>query len=252
MPRIIKPAKGTFTSATVTVDSSGRVVSASSGAGAANMVLTTVDVAPLAGANGTFTATNNTSKIIVYMRGGGGGSGNLASPGQGGGGGYGAFGVLATPISQPFSVPYALGAGGSITPGTTPGAAGTASTFNTNFVANGGSGGSRGGSPGIGGIHGSVTGSSNAIDLTTPGTAGGDSTNATPTTAASVANVQKYCAESIVYGNNGDRPAPIPQIGVDTLSGNIRLECGFGGQPNNQTIGNVGIPGGLKIYEDIG
>ena len=32
MPRIIKPAKGTFTSSTVTIDSSGRVIAAASGA----------------------------------------------------------------------------------------------------------------------------------------------------------------------------------------------------------------------------
>jgi len=33
MPKIIKPAKGSFTTADITIDSSGRVIAASSGAG---------------------------------------------------------------------------------------------------------------------------------------------------------------------------------------------------------------------------
>ena len=40
MPRIIKPAVGSFTASNITVDSSGRIVAASSGAGAANMIRT--------------------------------------------------------------------------------------------------------------------------------------------------------------------------------------------------------------------
>jgi len=245
MPRIIKPAKGTFTSATVTVDSSGRVVAASSGAGGANMVLTKVDAAPDSGSNGTFTATNNTSKIIVYMRGGGGASGNLGSgtPGTSGSGGNGGFGVLATPISQPFSVPYALGAGGSLGVATSPGQAGTASTFNTNFVANGGGGGSRGGSPGTGGSMGTVTGSSNAIELSTPGNVNGNPGDGNPATAM-VETINSYFAEPIMN-------SIVDISSAQGQDGDAAL-CGAGGVKNNSTIGNKGISGGIKIYEDIG
>jgi len=246
MPRIIKPAKGTFTSATVTVDSSGRVIAASSGAGAANMVLTKVDGAPSSGSNGTFTATNNTSKILVYLRGGGGASGNLANPGNSGGGGLGGFGVLATPISQPFSVPYALGAAGNTGPANSPGNAGTASTFNTNFVANGGGGGSRGGSPGAGGSIGTVTGSSNAIDLTSPGNVGG---NPAVTTAAQTQTLNTYNAEPII---NSEFDVGRTQ-GTNANASDARVvQCGMGGTLQTTTTGNVGVAGGIKIYEDIG
>ena len=72
MPRIIKPAVGSFTASNITIDSSGRVIAASSGAGAANMVRTFAS-----GANGTatFTAQPGTSKIHVYLKGAGGGGG---------------------------------------------------------------------------------------------------------------------------------------------------------------------------------
>jgi hypothetical protein len=248
MPRIIKPAKGTFTSATVTVDSSGRVIAASSGAGAANMVLTKVDAAPSSGANGTFTATNNTSKILVYMRGGGGASGNLTagSPGNSGGGGLAGFGVLATPISQPFSVPYALGAAGNTGPVNSAGNAGTASTFNTNFVANGGGGGARGGNPGAGGSMGSVTGSSNAIDLTSPGNTGG---NPAVTTTAQIQTINSYNAEPIINSEiDVGRAQGTNQTGADKGV----VQCGMGGSLQTTTTGNVGVAGGIKIYEDIG
>jgi len=248
MPRIIKPAKGTFTSATVTVDSSGRVVAASSGAGAANMVLTKVDAAPSSGSNGTFTATNNTSKIIVYMRGGGGASGNLSSPGTSGSGGNGGFGVLATPISQPFSVPYALGARGNQGVANSPGNAGTASTFNTNFVANGGGGGSRGGSPGAGGSMGTVTGSSNAIELSTPGNVNGNPGDGNPATAMAE-TINSYMAEPIINSIVDIGSAQ----GANATPGSTRaLQAGVGGVKNTSTTGNNGIAGGIKIYEDIG
>ena len=51
MPKIIKSAKGTFTTADITVDSSGRVISAASGSGGAagNLVATFGDTGPSSG-----------------------------------------------------------------------------------------------------------------------------------------------------------------------------------------------------------
>ena len=72
MPRIIKPAVGSFTASNITIDSSGRVVAASSGAGAANMLRTFVQASDGAA---TFTAQPGTSKLHLYLRGAGGGGG---------------------------------------------------------------------------------------------------------------------------------------------------------------------------------
>ena len=72
MPRIIKPAVGSFTASNITVDSSGRIVAASSGAGAANMIRTFTENDD---GTATFTAQPGTSKIHVYLRGAGGGGG---------------------------------------------------------------------------------------------------------------------------------------------------------------------------------
>ena len=79
MPKIIKSAKGSFTTADITIDGSGRVVTASSG-----------------------------------QAGGGGGSGKRSpshTPAVGGGAGGNA--LFGTPVSAPFSQPYSVGAGGT-------------------------------------------------------------------------------------------------------------------------------------------
>ena len=78
MPRIIKPvAKGDFTSATLSVDSQGRVISASSGAGAANMKTLLFQTGP---ASGNVTLDSSANKVQAFLFAGGGGGG-------GGGGG---------------------------------------------------------------------------------------------------------------------------------------------------------------------
>ena len=88
MPRIIKPAKGTFTTADITVDGTGRVVAASSGtAGGNNMVLRELITGP---ASGTFTANSSATKIVAYVgaggaSGGGGDNDNNGNPGGAGG-----------------------------------------------------------------------------------------------------------------------------------------------------------------------
>jgi hypothetical protein len=117
MTKIIKSAKGTFTSADITVDSSGRVISAASGSGGGDtgaLVLKDVIGGP---ASGTYTANANAKSVYVMAIGGGGG-GNQSSFG-----GYGGFGTYFEDISGSpgYSAPYSVGAGGNMggTGGTT-------------------------------------------------------------------------------------------------------------------------------------
>ena len=68
MPRIIKLAKGTYTSSTITVDGDGRVITASSGsAGGGTYVTTTFET------SGTFTPDPGTQFCFAMAVGGGGG-----------------------------------------------------------------------------------------------------------------------------------------------------------------------------------
>ena len=96
MPRIIKPAKGTFTSSTVTIDSSGRVIAASSGAGAATMKPALIDSTD--GSTGTFTSNGNQLVVFGVGAGGGGGGATSNSGGKGGAGMSGLFVVDITPL----------------------------------------------------------------------------------------------------------------------------------------------------------
>ena len=154
MPRIIKPAKGTFTSSTVTIDSSGRVIAAASGAGAAVMKPVLIDSTN--GSTGTFTSNGN--KLIVFGVGAGGGGGGAQSN-AGGRGGDGMSGLFVTDITPPFSQPYAVGdagGGGSPNPGQ-PGQAGTATSLANVFSVNGGNRGNGGqGTAGTAGTAGTV------------------------------------------------------------------------------------------------
>tara|TARA_R100000988_G_scaffold102771_1_gene79380 strand:+ start:207 stop:842 length:636 start_codon:yes stop_codon:yes gene_type:complete len=150
MPRIIKPAVGAFTAANITIDSSGRVITATSGAGAANMIWKNTTTSPTSGAQGNYATSANASKINVYLKGGGGGGGGGQ---QGGKGGFAGFGIFSIPVSSaPATFPYSLGAGGTQQPDPNiPGATGGTSTFDSNHNALGGPGGRRGPSPGLNG-----------------------------------------------------------------------------------------------------
>jgi|TARA_R110002012_G_scaffold8463_1_gene39005 hypothetical protein len=144
MPRIIKPAKGSFTTADITVDSSGRVIAASSGAGGdGSYVPRLIKNGP---ASGNITHPSNASKFYAYGFGGGGGGGRPAAPnanGAAGRGGVGGFGFFSGNITGGATLAYAVGAGGNAGVNQEqPGGAGGATTVTNLLTVNGGGGGS--------------------------------------------------------------------------------------------------------------
>jgi hypothetical protein len=256
MPRIIKPASGTFTTADITVDSSGRIIAASTGtAGGGNMVRTFNKAED---GTTTFTAQPGSSKIHVYLKGAGGGGGG----GQGGqfgmNGGHGAFGFFNIPVSQPYSVPFTLGAGGAGgAPPNSTGQAGAASSFNTNLVANGGNGG--GGTGGSNGTPGTLQNETYAfIDGNTF-----DDSQKKLFNFEGMAMQDDDVYPNTVFQNN------VYRIGPTFLNpGDLRMRVGGtggvgGNAPNNDYVipgtgsnpsrhGKPGYDGSLVIYEDIG
>jgi hypothetical protein len=166
MPRIIKSAKGSFTSSSITVDSSGRIITASSGAGAAVMKPVLYAEGP---ASGTFNSNGN--QVTIYAASGGGGGGGMSESGPnttvGGNGGFGVQGIFTSDITPPFSQPYAVGGGGAAGPPGpgpqgNPGQAGQATSIANLFTLNAGNQGNSGpentnGNPGNAGTVGSGT-----------------------------------------------------------------------------------------------
>ena len=149
MPRIIKPATGSFTTASVSIDSSGRVYSAATGAaGGAGYIPTFIASND---GSGNHQVSNNTSKILAYVRGGGGGGGGSRPGGGGvGGGGGGGFGFWNHPVTSGETLAYTIGTGGahgniSHNAGIRNGQSGNASTLDSNLTANGGGAGPAGG-----------------------------------------------------------------------------------------------------------
>ena len=127
----------TYTAATITVDADGRITSASSGSGGAGMgVLVLMAQGP---ASGTYTASPTANRIGAYMYAGGGGATNAGYGGGPGGGGF-----YDKPITQPFSQPYAVGAGGAGT-GSGNGTTGGNTTLANVGTVNGGQGAPTGG-----------------------------------------------------------------------------------------------------------
>jgi hypothetical protein len=122
---------GSYTAASITVDADGRITAASSGSAGAGMgIPTRYSVGPT---SGTHTAAPTANRMGVYMIAGGGGG----APGDvpvGGSGGIGGFGFYNKPITQPFSQPFSVGAGGNI------GGAGGATTFTNVGTVNAGNG----------------------------------------------------------------------------------------------------------------
>ena len=214
MPRIIKSAKGTFTTADITIDGSGRVVTASTGsAGGAGAVIPTLGVA--GPASGTYTAGNNASNIVAYIASGGGGGGASGgnSPEVGGQGGAGALGVYSAEISQPYSKSYAVGAYGD---GRNNGPDNQGGTTNITD---------------LGTVTGGNAGSINSSQGNIGAAPGADNT---------VANVEAYMFMGGAYGN--------PGFGGTSLG---RAASGGAIQPGSPAKGGKnGSPGFLFVYED--
>tara|TARA_R100001132_G_scaffold10471_1_gene10043 strand:- start:789 stop:1475 length:687 start_codon:yes stop_codon:yes gene_type:complete len=228
MPRIIKPAVGAFTTADISVDSSGRIYKASSGTGgSAPNLLTTMLQGP---ATATFTANPATTKIQLYMRGAGGGGGGVdGSSNASGFGGDGGFGVWSIPVSQPYAVPYAIGVGVARSGNTVPGQAGGASTWNTNLIANGGNGGGRySGGNYTPGSPGDCDAPEVTVDYSQP-------TNDT--------NIPYYM--SINCG------ATAPSLKVP-VPGGVDMKYSGTGAAGNGTPSAAGTPGAAIVFEDIG
>jgi hypothetical protein len=140
---------GSYTSASITVGADGRITSASSGSAGGSFIPTRAATGP---SSGTHTASPSANKLSVFLAAGGGGGGGGAGNGSGGPGGNGGYGFFNVPISQPFSQPFSVGAGGnaggqSMSSGAPGNAGGNTNLTNVGTV-NGGGGGPFGGSPG--------------------------------------------------------------------------------------------------------
>jgi hypothetical protein len=172
---------GSYTAATITVGSDGRITSAASGSGGAGgFVLTKTQSGP---SSGTYTASPTANRLSVYMFGGGGGGGKqnygmcrMQENFSGGTGGYGFFNV---PITQPYAVPFIVGAGGPSPYGSanaSSGGSGNASNFGP-LAANAGGGGAAGGNgaPGNAPLAALVYSPSSFLGL--PGSGGGNGSN---------------------------------------------------------------------------
>ena len=212
MPRIIKLAKGSFTVSSITVDSSGRVVTASSGTagGGANELA----LAAIGGQSGTYTANANANRIAAYMAAGGGGGGSRDGTqnnvgGDGADGGYGLF-SFSIP-GHPFSQPYAAGSGGpgSINPN---GTQGNGVSGGQTTIAN------------VGTANGGGAGIANNDQNGTAGTAPGATLDLTPS------------------------PGPAREIVIPGVSG----KGGQGKQGFPQGGGQAGNTGGLLVFENKG
>jgi hypothetical protein len=169
----------TYTAATITVDADGRITGASSGSAGAGMGI------PVLLANGptsgTYTANPAANRAAVYLFAGGGGGAGADSCSSGGNGGTGGYGFFNKPITQPFSQPYSIAAGGN------PRGAGGNTTIANIGTVNGGGAGSTGsfpnpGSPGAAGnAPGATLGSyANRTFLTGFNVGGGGAGNSGP------------------------------------------------------------------------
>ena len=119
MPRIIKSAKGTFTVATVTIDSDGRVIAASEGTAGGGMF--TPKLTATGPSSGTFTSSGSFIGAYLYAGGGGGGGGQgPTSPGTTGTAGA-APGATLTPPVRTLISGNDFGAGGAGGSGSFPG-----------------------------------------------------------------------------------------------------------------------------------
>ena len=230
MPRIIKVAKGTYTATDITVDSDGRVITASSGScgAAGNLVATFGSTGP---SSGTYTAQPGANYIVAYVGGGGGGAGRSPGTVIGAAGGFAAY---ATPISQPYSKAYSIGARGTGQQGAGLGGnAGGATTFGSPATVTANGGGAGGGPGGAQGSVGTVAGET--MDLTSVGSS----------TQGSINN------KSIRRQMGVDMFVDSP----NNFDANERMINMGAGGAQAAIAGEGGAPGGtgfIYVYENIG
>mgnify|MGYP003117671437 CR=1 FL=1 len=222
MPRIIKMAKGSYTATDITVDSDGRVVTASSGSGGqSHFVLTKASVSA---ENFTHAINPSTTVVQAYMVGGGGGGGDpSAVPGAGGG-----SGLISGPQAAPFSQPVTVGAGGPNR--FDPGAATNYANFGT---ANGGQSGQQG--PGNSASPGSLAAHSPSNFTVTADTSPGMGGPGAPGSPYSQQSSIMFMNDYLNYNSDPSSLSNAP---------------GSGGNKGN--TGTDGKNGAIAIYENIG
>ena len=223
MPRIIKMAKGSYTATDITVDSDGRVVTASSGSGGQSQFVLTA--AKYNAGNFTHAINPATTVVQAYMVGGGGGGGDpTAVPGAGGG-----SGLISGPQAAPFSQPVTVGAGGPTR--FSPGDATNYANFGT---ANGGQSVQQG--PGNSSSPGSLAAHSPSNFTVTADTSPGMGGPGAPGSPFSQESSQTF--RNLYLGYNSDNPASFSN------------GSGAGGDKGN--TGVDGTNGAIAIYENIG
>lgn len=160
---------GSYTLSSITVDADGRITSAADGSVSGGATGYDIGLRQTGPATGTYAAQADSSRLRIYMSGGGGGSGGR-SPSipqeepqrTSGTGGSGAVAYHSIPVSAPYSVPYSVGAAGAAGPSTGTGGTGGATSFADpagTLTVNGGNGGNRatGNANGTSGSSGSAS-----------------------------------------------------------------------------------------------